>query len=1088
MPASVIIRLGLLLIKTLVMRRMPWPVAGYKLVLGLENAACSAVLVRGKALTRTQRTVMATTRFTWQELEEAIPVPSAPGSCAAFTPLTLQTKSAILLRSYSSEADLGIPAASLNAIVIGSATSGVVKPLHAQCRHSRSRCTTSLASSVQMICPPKDRNAPLGAGGFGTVYRGCLHGGTQVAIKVLAADSQQGQAEFDRELRVLGSLHHRHLLPLLGSCPERRALVYDFMEGGSLQDRLQLLAQAPAGPAGAAPANGAAAAAAPLPWCERVRICHEVVLGLMWLHNQRPPVLHMDLKSANICLTVSSFDAVLVTVRGHNGVYHRAMAMDTIRFAGRMPAMMRQRNPLMGTFQLGDIGFARDLNGDGNNGHISYMQSSVLRGTPGYMAPEYMQEGARGTFTDVYALGVVMCELLTGKPAREAVRAVEEFAEDTRYASEAEGTAALQPLLDRSAAWHAAAAASTLTDPVSTPAGHTFCRACIAQWLSSRSTCPVTRQPLAVQQLVPSYAMAGLLERMVILLQQQQQQQLAGLSAPSAAQPRATAGPAAAPTQAVVRPDPRWRDLLQAAKARPDDADAWQALGRCFQGCTEIDLSTEACGGIKIDVAGATALAQHAAQHWRNLQSLDLSYNDIGAAGAIALAQHAAQHWPNLQSLHMGYNDIGAAGATALAQHAAQHWPNLQILDLRRNNIDVAGATALAQHAAQHWRNLQSLDLRRNNIDVAGATALAQHAAQHWPNLQRLYLGGNNIYAAGATALAQHAAQHWRNLQILHMGGNKIGAAGATALAQHAAQHWPNLQRLYLGGNNIYAAGATALAQHAAQHWPNLQSLSLRYNSIGDAGATTLTQHAAQHWPNLQSLDLEDNHIDVASATALAQHAAQHWPNLQSLDLRGNSICAAGATALAQHAAQHWPNLQSLDLSQNCIGAAGTTALAQHAAQHWPNLQSLDLGHNNIGVAGATALAQHAAQHWPNLQSLNLGHNNIGVAGATALAQHAAQHWRNLQSLDLSCNRIGAASATALAQHAAQHWPNLQSLDLSFNDIGAAGATALAQHAAQHWPNLQSLDLRCNSIADGGTTALAQHAAQHWPNLNLRTT
>jgi serine/threonine protein kinase len=69
----------------------------------------------------------------------------------------------------------------------------------------------------------QDSNALLGSGAYGTVYRRCLRGGTQVAIKVLNADSQQGQREFERELAILGGLHHDHLLPLLGSCSERHA-------------------------------------------------------------------------------------------------------------------------------------------------------------------------------------------------------------------------------------------------------------------------------------------------------------------------------------------------------------------------------------------------------------------------------------------------------------------------------------------------------------------------------------------------------------------------------------------------------------------------------------------------------------------------------------------------------------------------------------------------------------------------------------------------------------------------------------------------------------------------------------------------
>lgn len=123
-----------------------------------------------------------------------------------------------------------------------------------------------------------------------------------MAIKVLDADSQQGQMEFGREVAILGGLHHEHLLPLLGSCSERYALVYPLMQG-SLEHRLQPAAAAATTSGAAAHASRAAGSTpVPLTWLARVRICNEVVKGMIWLHTQEPPILHMDLKTANVLL------------------------------------------------------------------------------------------------------------------------------------------------------------------------------------------------------------------------------------------------------------------------------------------------------------------------------------------------------------------------------------------------------------------------------------------------------------------------------------------------------------------------------------------------------------------------------------------------------------------------------------------------------------------------------------------------------------------------------------------------------------------------------------------------------------------
>ena len=105
------------------------------------------------------------------------------------------------------------------------------------------------------------------------------------------AEAQQGVDEMEREVKVLSSVSHPHLVQLLGVCnePGCQALVYELMEAGSLDGVLGLCGEG---------ADGAAA----LTWRERVRIAAEVATALVWLHSHSKPIYHMDIKPANILL------------------------------------------------------------------------------------------------------------------------------------------------------------------------------------------------------------------------------------------------------------------------------------------------------------------------------------------------------------------------------------------------------------------------------------------------------------------------------------------------------------------------------------------------------------------------------------------------------------------------------------------------------------------------------------------------------------------------------------------------------------------------------------------------------------------
>lgn len=80
----------------------------------------------------------------------------------------------------------------------------------------------------------------LGEGGFGRVYHGLLQDGTEVAVKLLTRDNQNGDREFIAEIEMLSRLHHRNLVKLIGICIEQRTrcLVYELIPNGSVESHL----------------------------------------------------------------------------------------------------------------------------------------------------------------------------------------------------------------------------------------------------------------------------------------------------------------------------------------------------------------------------------------------------------------------------------------------------------------------------------------------------------------------------------------------------------------------------------------------------------------------------------------------------------------------------------------------------------------------------------------------------------------------------------------------------------------------------------------------------------------------------------
>ena len=226
-------------------------------------------------------------------------------------------------------------------------------------------------------------DAMLGTGGFGSVYRATelpslaasAHG---FAVKRLAADSLQGDAELRSEVALLGRYQHEALLPLLGFCldPQTRCLVYPLMPSGNLEDRLMPTA-------GDAPRRlrqlGLPARPLPLTWQQRLRAIRDVARALCYLHTPmiddgKPVLLHRDLKPANVLL-----DAQV-------------------------------------NAKLADVGLARAAPALGPGGATHLMTQSLV-GSPGFIDPLYTETGRFSEITDGYALGISLLMCLTGRSA-----------------------------------------------------------------------------------------------------------------------------------------------------------------------------------------------------------------------------------------------------------------------------------------------------------------------------------------------------------------------------------------------------------------------------------------------------------------------------------------------------------------------------------------------------------------------------------------------------------------------------------------------------------------------------------------------
>ncbi|XP_022880265.1 G-type lectin S-receptor-like serine/threonine-protein kinase At4g27290 [Olea europaea var. sylvestris] len=198
----------------------------------------------------------------------------------------------------------------------------------------------------------------IGEGGFGRVYKGKLSSGQEITVKRLSQSSRQGLQEFKNEVVLIAKLQHRNLVRLLGCCieGEEMMLIYEYMPNKSLDYFIFEESRKEF-----------------LTWENRFEISMGISRGLLYLHqDSRLRIIHRDLKTSNILLD-SDLNA-----------------------------------------RISDFGLARSIGGDQYEA-----QTTRVIGTFGYTSPEYAVDGKFSTKSDVFSLGVLLLEIVSGAKNRK---------------------------------------------------------------------------------------------------------------------------------------------------------------------------------------------------------------------------------------------------------------------------------------------------------------------------------------------------------------------------------------------------------------------------------------------------------------------------------------------------------------------------------------------------------------------------------------------------------------------------------------------------------------------------------------------
>ncbi|TVU36472.1 hypothetical protein EJB05_18408, partial [Eragrostis curvula] len=196
----------------------------------------------------------------------------------------------------------------------------------------------------------------IGIGNFGTVYKGRLRDGSIIAVKRATKNmfDRKLYAEFRNEIQTLSKVEHLNLVKFLGylEYEDERLILVEYVSNGTLRQHLD------------------GSRGEPLEFSQRLNIAIDIVHAIAYLHGYTDhPIIHRDIKSSNILLT------------------------DHLRA------------------KIADFGFARLAPENPEATHVS----TLVKGTAGYVDPDYLRTNQLTDRSDVYSFGVLLVELVTGR-------------------------------------------------------------------------------------------------------------------------------------------------------------------------------------------------------------------------------------------------------------------------------------------------------------------------------------------------------------------------------------------------------------------------------------------------------------------------------------------------------------------------------------------------------------------------------------------------------------------------------------------------------------------------------------------------